>query len=61
MPKPLNSLDIDTDSYIEKCFIFCLSSFMSIGILETHILFGLIRNDSIISVFAIQYRWIYTT
>lgn len=45
-------------------FIFCLSSFISI--LSSFIsiggpIFGPIRNDSIISVSAIQYRWIYTT
>ena len=64
MRKPLNLVlnlvDIDTDSYIEGSlpilFLVCLSSFVSIG---DPYLFDPIRKYFIISVFAIQYRWIF--
>lgn len=64
MPEPSNSLDLirititkpkGVSSYL--IFFFFLSSFISIVSLY---FIGLIRNDSIISVAAIQYRWIYT-
>ena len=58
--KPLNLVDIDTDSYIEGSlpilFLVCLSSFVSIG---DPYLFGPIRKYFIISVFAIQYKWVF--
>lgn len=50
MPELLNSLD--TDSYTKKCFF--------LFVFQTPI-FDPIRNNSIISVFAIQYTWIYIT
>lgn len=50
MPELLNSLDID--SYTEKCFFLFVFQIL---------IFSPIRNNSIISVFAIQYTWIYTT
>ncbi len=55
MLEPLNSLD--TGSYIEKCFL--LFDFLSIFFdLYRRPVFGPIRNDSIISISEIQYRYI---
>lgn len=57
--------DINTDSYISYIegslpilFLVCLSSFVSIGDPDLF-LFGPIRKYFIISVFAIQYRWVF--
>lgn len=56
MPEPLNLLD--NDSYIEKCWLLFLL-FISFHLYRRSNV-GPIRNNSIISLSAIQYRCIYT-
>lgn len=61
MRKPLNLVHIDTDSYIEGSLlnlISCLSLSSFVSIRDPY-LFDPIRKYFIISVFAIQYRWIF--
>ena len=61
MRKPLNLVHIDTDSYIEGSLlnlISCLSLSSFVSIRDPY-LFNPIRKYFIISVFAIQYRWIF--
>lgn len=55
--------DYSANYYTERCFLlFCfLSNFFHLYRKPIfYFWFGLIRNDSIISVTAIQYAWIYT-
>ena len=58
MRNPLNLVDIDTDSYIDGSLLiwFLVYLYLLSSLSET--LFGPIRKYFIISVFAIQYRWI---
>ena len=61
MRKPSILVDIDTDSYIDGSLlnlISCLSLSSFVSIRDPY-LFGPIRKYFIISVFAIQYRWIF--
>lgn len=57
MPEPLNILD--THSYMESCLLLSFLLFISFHLYRRFSV-GPIRNDSIISVSAIQYRCIYT-